>query len=419
MGRRVRKVTYPWNVGTEDWMEAPDSDIRFVYDGWNLVQEIDGLVEVESGVTDVVREYTWGLDLSGQSGNPSPAGIHGAGGIGGLLATHWTGETTEGSDDEAYIYFYDANGNVGQMIDVVSGSSGYGTTAAKYEYYPFGGLLVADGVAAEANPFRFSTKYRDNETGCYYYGYRYLRTKHGRWLSRDPIAERGGVNLMGFVRNGPINNLDLVGLNPCENEYDSHDFNRFDAPYSNLVGTRQIGDGLGESSLSFAALYAWYHVGQTALGPGFSVEFVGDALSQVINERQVQKLMSDVHKRLKSDAKKMLGKVECNCSRLFEDSGNRLITYSYQPNIAASLMRFTVYWRAYCNFGPKRCCVALPCKDKVIEGSDGYYDCVVEFSFRDKYDFKAYDPFGWLGIPFDVGGEWKMDSRGYVSDCSE
>jgi len=211
MGRRVRKVTYPWDVGTEDWMEAPDSDIRFVYDGWNLVQEIDGLVEVESGVTDVAREYTWGLDLSGQSGNPSPAGIHGAGGIGGLLGTHWTGNTTSTSDDKAYIYFYDANGNVGQMIDVVSGSSGYGTAAAKYEYYPFGGLLAIDGVAAEANPFRFSTKYRDNETRCYYYGRRYLRSKHAKWLNRDPLAEHGGVNLYAFVLNNAPNLIDLFG----------------------------------------------------------------------------------------------------------------------------------------------------------------------------------------------------------------
>ena len=192
-------------------------DLRFVYDGWNLVQEIDGLVEVESGVTDVAREYTWGLDLSGQSGNVAPAngrlsGIHGAGGIGGLLGTHWTLNTTSTSDDKAYIYFYDANGNVGQMIDVVSGSSGYGTIAAKYEYYPFGGLLVADGVAAEANPFRFSTKYRDNETGSYYYGYRYLRTKHGRWLNRDPLGEEGGVNLFSYVSNSAPIAIDSLGL---------------------------------------------------------------------------------------------------------------------------------------------------------------------------------------------------------------
>ena len=34
----------------------------------------------------------------------------------------------------------------------------------------------------------------------------------GRWLSRDPIAERGGVNLFGFVGNHPQNDVDFLGL---------------------------------------------------------------------------------------------------------------------------------------------------------------------------------------------------------------
>ena len=34
----------------------------------------------------------------------------------------------------------------------------------------------------------------------------------GRWLSRDPIGERGGVNLYGFVRNNPVSLVDLLGL---------------------------------------------------------------------------------------------------------------------------------------------------------------------------------------------------------------
>src|SRR5438045_5548548 len=34
----------------------------------------------------------------------------------------------------------------------------------------------------------------------------------GRWLSRDPIGERGGRNLYGMVRNDPVNHWDLLGL---------------------------------------------------------------------------------------------------------------------------------------------------------------------------------------------------------------
>ena len=42
---------------------------------------------------------------------------------------------------------------------------------------------------------RFSTKYYDAETDLYYYGYRYYSPSLGRWISRDPIEEEGGLNL--------------------------------------------------------------------------------------------------------------------------------------------------------------------------------------------------------------------------------
>ena len=46
----------------------------------------------------------------------------------------------------------------------------------------------------------------------YDYGYRYYDPMTGRWPSRDPIAERGGVNLYGFVGNDGVNAWDLLGL---------------------------------------------------------------------------------------------------------------------------------------------------------------------------------------------------------------
>lgn len=64
-----------------------------------------------------------------------------------------------------------------------------------------------------------STKYWDGETGLYYYGYRYYSSELGRWLSRDPLGERGGYNLYAFTYNNPINFFDLLG-----NDSDSGDF---------------------------------------------------------------------------------------------------------------------------------------------------------------------------------------------------
>jgi hypothetical protein len=39
----------------------------------------------------------------------------------------------------------------------------------------------------------------------HYYGYRQLNPLTGRWISRDPIEEEGGVNLYGFVGNDGVN----------------------------------------------------------------------------------------------------------------------------------------------------------------------------------------------------------------------
>lgn len=66
-------------------------------------------------------------------------------------------------------------------------------------------------MLADANPFRFSTKYLDDESSLYYYGYRYYQPESGRWLSRDPIQERGGRNLYAFALNAPGNYVDTYG----------------------------------------------------------------------------------------------------------------------------------------------------------------------------------------------------------------
>jgi len=44
------------------------------------------------------------------------------------------------------------------------------------------------------------------------YGRRYYDARNGRFLGRDPIEERGGRNLYGFVGNEPINHGDRLGM---------------------------------------------------------------------------------------------------------------------------------------------------------------------------------------------------------------
>lgn len=48
--------------------------------------------------------------------------------------------------------------------------------------------------------------------GLRYYGFRHYDPATGRWPSRDPIGERGGINLYGFVGNDGVNRSDYLGL---------------------------------------------------------------------------------------------------------------------------------------------------------------------------------------------------------------
>jgi uncharacterized protein RhaS with RHS repeats len=43
------------------------------------------------------------------------------------------------------------------------------------------------------------------------YGYRYYDPLTGRWLSRDPNEEKGGMNLYGILANNAVNQIDILG----------------------------------------------------------------------------------------------------------------------------------------------------------------------------------------------------------------
>ena len=133
-------------------------------------------------------------------GSISARALQGAGGVGGLLSVVEPGATTR------YYPAYDGNGNVSEYVNQS------GTEVAHFEYDPFGNLTVDDQSNASAFPYRFSTKPQDSVTGLYYYGYRYYDPVTGRWPSRDPIGELGGINLYGFVGNDGVSLADFLGL---------------------------------------------------------------------------------------------------------------------------------------------------------------------------------------------------------------
>ena len=182
--RRTQKTVSAWSGSA--WTNAYQR--KFAYSDWNLVAELDGNGALQ-------RSHVWGLDASGT--------FQGAGGVGGLLATVFHTGANAGT------YFPVYNGN---HCIVAYVSAATGATVAEYEYGPFHELLRATGPMAREFNLLASTKYYDWETGNYYYGYRYYSPEIARWLSRDPLQERGGLNIYAFCGNDPNNRFDAFGL---------------------------------------------------------------------------------------------------------------------------------------------------------------------------------------------------------------
>ncbi|MBI4327681.1 MAG: RHS repeat-associated core domain-containing protein [Chloroflexi bacterium] len=207
-GRRIKKTVKTYSGGSY----VNPVTTRYVYDGWRLVAELNG--------NTVLRSYLWGKDLSGS--------LDGAGGVSGLVAV------TDHTNGAVYFPAYDGNGNVTALVKATGQS-----VSARYEYGPFGELIRATGPLAEVNPFRWSTKCYDEETGLSYYGYRYYSASLGKWTSRDAAQERGGNNLYHFNFNNPVNRIDSLG--DISGGWDANGFHLHDGDLT--YGVRPSGNG--------------------------------------------------------------------------------------------------------------------------------------------------------------------------------
>ncbi len=75
------------------------------------------------------------------------------------------------------------------------------------------------GLAAGGNGYEREPA----DSGMSLYGFRYFNPGLGRWVNRDPIEEDGGLNVYGFVENGPICHYDLNGLSIVDRVWEEFD----------------------------------------------------------------------------------------------------------------------------------------------------------------------------------------------------
>jgi len=155
---------------------------------------MSGMIE-QARVTDGVAQFhTSGLDLFGS--------LTATGGVGAVLASseYSSSQSPDQQVSKSFNYLYDGNGNVISTCDIK------GEFLTKLAYSPFGEKTCGTALA-----FEFSSKSADS-SGLVYYGYRYYNPEIGRWLSRDPIKEKGGNNLFCMSFNNLINYHDYLGL---------------------------------------------------------------------------------------------------------------------------------------------------------------------------------------------------------------
>ncbi|MCH7229160.1 RHS repeat-associated core domain-containing protein, partial [Haloferula sp. A504] len=184
-GRRFKKVVTRF----EDGDPVERRTIWFVWDGWDLLYERH---EDAFGNLLFDRKYVWGPDIADGS----------AGGAGGLLLTR----ETRGQTTRDFYPLYDGSGHIVGLSDDL------GNLVAEYWYGPFGELIEATGEMADANPWRYATKYQDKETGLYYFGHRYFDSVTGQWMSREPLGENESLNLYLYAHGDPVNRVDVLGF---------------------------------------------------------------------------------------------------------------------------------------------------------------------------------------------------------------
>ncbi len=163
LGRRIEKA-------------ANGQTRRYIYDGEDILLEYDGSNVLQA-------RYTHGPGID------EPIAVT-------------KGATT-------LFYHQDGLGSVTDLTDSV------GATAKSYSYDAYGNILDSPGAVDQ--PYTYTGREFDAETGLYYYRARYYDPNTGRFISRDPFSLPGSpnsINAYAFVRNNPARFLDPFGLFP-------------------------------------------------------------------------------------------------------------------------------------------------------------------------------------------------------------
>jgi RHS repeat-associated protein len=120
---------------------------------------------------------------------------------GSLLNQYFSyGQTISGNN-----YYYTRD-HLGSVLEL---ANGIGTIQVQYGYDPYGRVTELQGSLA--SDFQYAGYYFHAPSGLSLAVHRAYNATLGRWISKDPLEEDGGVNLYAYVENDPTKWTDPMG----------------------------------------------------------------------------------------------------------------------------------------------------------------------------------------------------------------
>jgi RHS repeat-associated protein len=203
-GNQIRKTAKVGGAVTQYEYDAENKLVRVVSPNNTVNYRYDGLgrrveKEVSAGTTTVTRYIYDNEDilLELNSSNQIVARYTHGPGIDEPLIM----------EKNAQSFYYHADG-LGSITEVTNQSGG---VVQRYAYSSFG-KIESQLDPNFVQPYTYTSREFDAETGLYYYRARTYDSTAGRFLQQDPIGFAGGVNFYAYVGNAPTTFIDAWGL---------------------------------------------------------------------------------------------------------------------------------------------------------------------------------------------------------------
>ncbi|SSC07649.1 RHS repeat-associated core domain-containing protein [bacterium endosymbiont of Bathymodiolus sp. 5 South] len=145
------------------------------------------------------RDYLPLLDLSTKQAKQQTSTLH--------IGTHILSETIESNTQTHYQLTSHLQSNTLELDNKAQ-------TLSYEHYYPYGGTAIIAGkdkTQVQQKRYRYTGKERDDSSGLFYYGARYLAPWLTRWISPDSAGAVDGLNLYVYVNNNPLKYTDPTG----------------------------------------------------------------------------------------------------------------------------------------------------------------------------------------------------------------